>query len=142
MRPRVQDLRDAAQMVRYWLGRSAHRPAFDRFGYVEKIEYWALVWGSLIMTATGFALWFENISLRYLPKWGLDLATVVHYYEAWLATLAILVWHFYWVIFNPAVYPMSLVWLTGRLSEEEMAHEHPRELDRLQKPDGSRGACN
>ena len=27
--------------------------------------------------------------------------------------LAILVWHFYFVIFDPAVYPMDLAWLTG-----------------------------
>lgn len=129
MRPCVQDARDMAQMVGYYLGRRPHGPAFDRYGYIEKLEYWALVWGSVIMSLTGFALWFENQSLAWIPKWGLDLATIVHYYEAWLATLAIFVWHFYWVIFNPDVYPMSKVWLDGHLSEEEMRHEHPRELE-------------
>ena len=118
-------------MAGYYLGRRPDRPAYDRFGYVEKLEYWALVWGSAVMTVTGFALWFENQSLSVVPLWGLDLATVIHYYEAWLATLAIVVWHFYWVIFNPEVYPMSLVWLDGRLSAEAMEHEHPRELERL-----------
>lgn len=135
MRPRLRDLRDAAQMVGYYLGHRPDRPAYDRFGYVEKLEYWALVWGSAVMTVTGFALWFENQSMAVVPLWGLDLATVIHYYEAWLATLAIVVWHFYWVIFNPEVYPMSLVWLDGHLSEEAMAHEHPRELERLQEAD-------
>ncbi len=135
MAPRWQDLRDAAQMVGYYLGRRPDRPAFDRFGYIEKLEYWALVWGSIVMTVTGFALWFENQSLMVAPLWVLDLATVVHYYEAWLATLAIVVWHFYWVIFNPEIYPMSKVWLDGWLSKEEMHHEHPLELRRLQQQD-------
>ena len=85
------------------------------------------------MTVTGSALWFENLSLRLIPKWGLDVATAIHYYEAWLAVLAIVVWHFYWVIFNPKMYPMSLVWLTGRMSEEAMAEEHPLELEELQR---------
>jgi formate dehydrogenase gamma subunit len=129
--PRWQDVRDAGQMVAYYLRLRSDRPAFDRFSYIEKAEYWALIWGSLIMTVTGFVLWFENQTLALLPLWVLDLATVVHYYEAWLASLAIAVWHFYWVIFNPEVYPMSTVWLDGGLSEEAMAHEHPKELERL-----------
>jgi cytochrome b subunit of formate dehydrogenase len=120
-------------MFACYLGLSNNHPAFDRFSYIEKVEYWALVWGSVIMTVTGFALWFENFSLGYIPKWGLDVATTIHYYEAWLAMLAILIWHFYWVIFNPKVYPMSLVWLTGKMSEEMMAEEHPLELTAVQK---------
>lgn len=128
MLPRGRDLRDLGQMLLFYANRRDQGPAFGRFSYIEKIEYWALIWGSVIMTLTGFALWFDNLSLRFLPKWALDVATTIHYYEAWLATLAIVFWHFYWVIFNPQVYPMSLVWLTGRMSTEAMEHEHPREL--------------
>ncbi len=128
MLPRWQDARDAWQMLRVYLGRSHDHPRFGRFGYVEKLEYWALVWGSVVMTLTGFLLWFENLALRFLPKWGLDVATAVHYYEAWLAVLAIIVWHFYWVIFNPKVYPMSTPgsWTN---SAGGRSHERP-ELDR------------
>jgi hypothetical protein len=39
---------------------------------------------------------------------------VLHFLEAILATLAILIWHFYFVIFDPAVYPMDTAWLTGK----------------------------
>jgi formate dehydrogenase gamma subunit len=129
MAPRIRDFRDFAQMVRYFFRRTDKQPRFARFSYIEKLEYWALVWGSVVMTVTGFALWFANISLRFIPKWILDVATVIHYYEAWLAVLAIIVWHLYWVIYNPRVYPMSLVWLTGRMSKKAMEHEHPEELE-------------
>jgi hypothetical protein len=68
------------------------------------------------MAATGFILWFENLALAWLPKWATDVATVIHFYEAILASLAIVVWHFYLVIFDPVVYPMDPAWLTGRSS--------------------------
>ena len=72
------------------------------------------MWGMLLMTATGLLLWFENFALSFLPKWITDVATAIHFYEAVLATLAILVWHFYWVIFDPEVYPMDASWWHGR----------------------------
>jgi formate dehydrogenase gamma subunit len=135
MLPRYQDVKEAILNLGYLLGLRAEPPAFDRFCYIEKAEYWALIWGSVVMAATGFMLWFENLTLRQLAKWVLDLATLVHYYEAWLATLAILVWHIYYVIFNPDVYPMNWTWLTGKVSEEMLRHEHPREYERLRQQD-------
>ncbi len=131
MLPRYQDLKEAILNVGYLLGLRAEPPPFDRFSYIGKAEYWALIWGSMVMAATGFMLWFENLALKFLAKWVLDLATLVHYYEAWLATLSILVWHIYYVIFNPDVYPMNWTWLTGKISEEMLRHEHPREYERL-----------
>ena len=133
MLPRLKDVRDAVEMFGYYLGWRSHHPAFARFSYMEKAEYWALVWGSVVMTVTGFALWFANLSMLLLPKWALDVVTVIHYYEAWLAALAIVVWHFYWIGFNPQVYPMSLVWLNGWMSEEAMAEEHPMELEEIRE---------
>lgn len=132
MLPRLSDVREAAQNLGYLLGLRAEPPRFDRFSYIEKAEYWALVWGSVIMTATGLALWLETDVLKLLPLWTLDVATLVHYYEAWLAALAILVWHLYFVIFNPDVYPMNWTWLTGKISEAMLRHEHPREYERMQ----------
>ena len=131
MLPRFEDVKEVVQNLGYLLGLRAEPPRFDRFSYIEKAEYWALIWGSVVMAATGFMLWFENQTLQYFPKWFTDLATIVHYYEAWLATLAIIVWHIYYVIFNPDVYPMNWSWLTGNVSGEMLRHEHPREYERL-----------
>ena len=131
--PRRSDLSDAVGVVRYNLGLCAARPRFGRFSYVEKSEYWALVWGTMLMGATGAILWFENASIGLLTKLGWDVARTIHYYEAWLATLAIIVWHFYFVIFNPDVYPMSAAWITGHLTEEEMRDEHPLELEAIER---------
>jgi len=103
----------------------------DILGYIEKAEYWALVWGVMIMAATGIIMWFDNYFISLLTKLGWDVSRTIHFYEAILATLAIFVWHFYFVIFRPSIYPMSTAWLTGKITEEEMADEHPLELERI-----------
>jgi predicted CXXCH cytochrome family protein len=131
MAPKLKDAHDVVDALKFYFGISEEKPQFDRFSYVEKAEYWALIWGTVVMATTGFMLWFDNFSLGLFTKLGLDAATLIHYYEAILASLAILVWHLYFVIFNPDVYPMNLSWLVGTLTEEEMLEEHPLELERL-----------
>jgi cytochrome b subunit of formate dehydrogenase len=130
---RPRDLRDAIGLVSYNVGLSKVKPRLDRFSYVEKAEYWALVWGTLVMAVTGVIMWFDNTFIGLLTKLGYDVSRTIHFWEAWLATLAILVWHFYFVIFNPDSYPMNMAWLTGVLTEKEMEEEHPLELERLRE---------
>jgi cytochrome b subunit of formate dehydrogenase len=129
--PVKKDLTDAIGVMKYNLGFSAVKPMFGRFSYIEKSEYWALVWGTMVMGATGFIMWFDNTFIGLFSKLGYDIARTVHYYEAWLATLAIIVWHFYFVIFNPDIYPINLAFWKGTITEEEMADEHPLELEKL-----------
>ena len=133
--PKFKDIQDAINVAKFNLGLSSEKPKLDRFCYVEKTEYWALVWGTIIMTVTGIVMWFDNTFIGLFTKLGWDIASTIHYYEAWLAFLAIIVWHFYFVIFNPDVYPMSLAWIKGTISEEEMVEEHPLELERIKKED-------
>ena len=112
--PKTADFREFAHRLGYNLGRRPEPPAPVRVGYVEKVEYWAALWGTLVTAATGLLLWFENFTLTWLPGWVPEAATVLHFLEAILAALAILIWHFYFVIFDPAVYPMDMTWLTGK----------------------------
>jgi len=127
------DLKDIAGALKWYLGLSHERPRFGRFSYIEKSEYWALVWGTGVMGITGVILWFQDTFIELLSKLGWDIARTVHFYEAVLATLAILVWHLYFVIFNPDVYPMNLAWFTGKISEAEMEEEHPLELEEIRR---------
>jgi formate dehydrogenase gamma subunit len=125
--PMKKDLADVIQAMRYLTGLSPDKPKIGRFGYAEKMEYWAVVWGTIIMGATGLAIWFKIDITQHLPRWVVTVATTIHYYEAVLACLAIIVWHFYHVIFDPEVYPLNTACLDGRISEELQAHEHPLE---------------
>lgn len=131
IRPCRRDLSDVWAMVAFNLGLRSERPRFHHFTYVEKLEYWAVVWGTAVMAGTGLLMWFQTGALKRWPLLVIDLAGVIHYYEAWLATLAVLVWHFYSVIFRPSIYPMSPVWLTGTLTGEQMAKDHAAELEEM-----------
>jgi hypothetical protein len=86
------------------------------------------------MALSGMVLWFENWSLRNWPKWVADAATALHWYEAILATLSILIWHLYMVVFDPDVYPMDRAWLTGRTSADHLRHTRPDYYRRLTEP--------
>ncbi len=127
MLPRYQDALDALQALRYNLGFAQARPRMDRYTWEEKVEYWSLVWGTIVMIVTGFMLWNPIATARLLPGEVIPAAQVVHGAEALLAILAVLVWHFYSVHvrhFNRSMF-------TGQLSAHEMEAEHPLELERI-----------
>ncbi len=139
MMPANLDIKQMSQLVSYNLGIGNIKPRFGRFSYIEKAEYWALVWGTAIMVVSGFFLWFDNFATKLFPKGFLDVMVVIHYYEAWLATLAILIWHMYSTVFNPGVYPMNPAWYTGKMPVDLYKHEHPedpiiKELDKGKLP--------
>jgi cytochrome b subunit of formate dehydrogenase len=117
--PKRNDLTEAWSNFAYNIGLRKQSPGRSSHSYVEKAEYWALVWGTVVMVITGILLWSNTLMLRWLPKVALDLATSVHFYEAVLASLAIVVWHFYFVVFDPDVYPMDSAWLTGKSPRRE-----------------------
>lgn len=129
MLPGLLDFTQFYHRIMYNLGRRSESPKFKRFSYIEKAEYWAIVWGTVVMIATGLFLWFDNYFSLFLPKGFLDVSLVIHYWEAWLATLAIGVWHLYSTLFNPHVYPMNPSWITGKMPKDMYKHEHPLHLD-------------
>jgi formate dehydrogenase gamma subunit len=131
MMPTKKDAKDVWHQLRYYVGLERKPAAFPRYSYGEKVEYLALIWGSIVMVITGLILWFEEGALAWLPKWGWDVADLVHLFEAWLATMSILIWHLYAVAFKPSGHGVSMAMATGELTEEEMRHEHAAELETL-----------
>ena len=138
MLPKWRDLTDLLDVIRFNLGLSNNAPKFAKFNYAEKMEYWAFLWGTGVMAVSGFLLWFNNFALRHFPKWTTDAATAVHWYEALLATFSILLWHLYFVIFDPLVYPMDLAWLHGRIPAEHYEQSRPEYLAELRKSERAR----
>ena len=130
---RWSDASDFGGNVRYHLGLQATKPTFGRFTYAEKVEYWALIWGTILMAVTGIMLWAKVLVGNHLPRWWLDVATAVHFYEAVLATLAILVWHFYQVFFDPDAYPMNWAWWDGQVPLAHYQAEHPLDLEAVRE---------
>jgi cytochrome b subunit of formate dehydrogenase len=133
MIPGLKDAKDLWETLKnnLFVNRPAKEIKMGRFNFREKFEYLGLIWGTIVMTVTGFILWFKTEWLFYFPMWTYDVARAIHFYEAILATLTIIVWHFYSVVFNPDVYPMNWAWITGQMTEHEMDLEHGLELERI-----------
>jgi cytochrome b subunit of formate dehydrogenase/mono/diheme cytochrome c family protein len=124
MLPSLQDVKDGWQALLYNIGRAKTYPQMGRYTFEEKMEYWAFVWGTIIMGATGFMMWNPVTTIKFLPGEVVPAAKAAHGGEALLAVLAIIIWHMYGVHvkrFNKSMW-------TGRITEEEMLHEHPLEL--------------
>jgi cytochrome b subunit of formate dehydrogenase len=132
MWPKASDATEALANLSYNVGIRSVPPGRSAHSYIEKAEYWAVVWGAVVMAASGIMLWANNLMLKFLPKTWLDVATTVHFYEAVLATIAIVVWHFYGVIFDPDVYPMDTAWYTGVSVKKHELHEQIKEEEKAE----------
>lgn len=133
MLPKPKDIFDLFANLAWFVGLRQDKPKYERFSYFEKFDYWAVFWGCVIMIGSGAVRWFPDFVLQYAPTWVYEIAFLAHTDEALLAALAIFVWHFYNVHLRPAVFPMSWVFLTGRMSLEEHAEEHGAEFEAWQK---------
>jgi len=129
--PTARDIKDAFGLFLYNLGMRDEKPGFGKFNFIEKFEYWALAWGICVMAITGLMLWFQEVTLALLPMWAFDIVRIIHGFEAILAFLAIIIWHMYNVHLNPDVFPMSKVWITGKISKKELMDHHPLEYEEI-----------
>ena len=131
MLPTPRDIVDAWQMVLYFLGRRKERPLFDHFDFRQKFEYWAMVWGTIVMAVTGFAMWFPIQTTAFLSGEVIPAAKAAHGAEAILAVLSIFIWHMYHAHLAAEVFPADKSIFMGKISEERMLHEHPLEYARI-----------
>lgn len=124
-----KDAQDIWDTIRYNLGFTGQHPKMPKFNFGEKLEYWAVVWGTVVMIITGFMLWNPITTTAVLPGQIIPAAKAAHGYEALLAVLAIIIWHMYNVHikhFNPSIF-------TGKLPRRQMEEEHALELERLEQ---------
>jgi cytochrome b subunit of formate dehydrogenase len=131
MVPTRRDFRDVVTSLRYYLRLSERQPRFDRFDYREKFEYWGLIIGALVMSATGLLLLFPILVAQYLPGELIPVAKVAHSNEGLMAFLVVLTWHLYNAHLAPGVFPFNPSIFTGRISREHLLEHHPLEYERL-----------
>lgn len=128
MLPGLKDVVDAIQTLGYNFGLIKNPPKMGRYTFGEKVEYWAVIWGTVIMILTGFMLWNPIATTRLFPGEFIPAAKAAHGGEALLAVLSIVTWHFY----NVHVKSFNKSMFSGSLSHHEMEEEHPLELAALE----------
>ena len=132
MLPGPRDVGEIRDNIRYMLG-FGERPAYGKYSYLEKFDYWAVFWGMIMMVGTGFVLWFPVFFARLAPYWVLTSAQIIHGEEATLALLFLFVVHFYNAHLKPSIFPMNWVWLTGKMSHAMLEEEHRGQYEELVK---------
>ncbi len=130
--PRLEDAKNLKQALR-WFVKGGEPPRFDRWTYYEKFDFIAEVWGVLFIGITGLIMWFPIFFTSFLPAWGINLANILHSYEALLATSFIFTMHFFNANLRPGKFPVDTMFLHGRVSEEELRHERPAEYERMRQ---------
>lgn len=135
-----RDIKDFFKALSYYLGVSKdnEQPKFRAFNFAEKFEFWALIWGTVVMVVTGLILWFPKAIPAGWPSWIIPVARVIHYFEALLATLAILIWHGFHVIFHPDEYPMNTAWFTGYITDHEAEERFEADAVKLMRKDSEK----
>lgn len=152
MMPRLKDALDAVAVFGYnvglsgWLYRRGilraffdrypfwkfeKAPEYGRYNFIEKLEYLSVAWGSFVMIISGFFMWNVELSLKLFPLWVHDIFVIAHGYEAMLAFLAIIIWHMYNVHLNPEVFPMSRIWINGKITGHELKTLHAIEYRKI-----------
>ena len=133
--PLPKDIFDVIINFKYFLGLSREKARFGKYSYAQKFDYWAVFWGMFIIGFSGYALAFPMQVSYIIPEftsgWIWQLLGVMHSDEALLAIVFILFWHFYNEHLKPEVFPMSWIWITGKISTEKLKHHHPIEYEML-----------
>ena len=127
MIPGIRDARDVINWIAFNLGLRKVHPSLPRYNFGEKVEYLAVVWGTIVMAITGFMMWNPITTTHIFSGSVIPAARAAHGAEAVLAVLSILIWHFYNVHFKRF---NKAMW-TGNLSREEMEEEHGEELEAI-----------
>lgn len=125
----MQDAKDGIQALGHNVGVFRAPPRMGRYAFGEKVEYWAVIWGTLIMVITGFVLWNPIAAATFMPGQVIPAAKAAHGGEALLAMLSIITWH----VYNVHVKQFNKSMFTGYISRHEMVEEHPAELEQIER---------
>ena len=125
-----RDFRELKANLLYFIGKGS-KPEFGRWTYWEKFDYLAEGWGTFVIGATGLMLAFPEFTTRFLPGLALNIATIIHSFEALLATGFIFTIHFFNSHLRPENFPMDTVIFTQRLPLSRFKEERPREYQKL-----------
>ena len=116
-----------------WIFGRNELPRFERWGWWEKFDYWAVWWGLMIVSITGLMLYNPVLTSDYMPGWMLNVALWVHRIEAVLAMGHIFTIHFAVEHWRPNAFPFNPAMFDGTMDIEDARHEHAEWVARLER---------
>jgi cytochrome b subunit of formate dehydrogenase len=125
-----RDLKDFIDSLKWFLNKG-ERPAYGRWTYWEKFDYFAVFWGIFVIGSTGLTLWFSEFFTLILPGPFINIATIIHSDEALLATGFIFTIHFFNTHLRPEKFPMDIVIFSGSVPLSEYKLDRPDEYKKL-----------
>ncbi|WP_457553913.1 formate dehydrogenase subunit gamma [Desulfobacula sp.] len=129
--PGTKDLKDMVQNLRYGFNKGAP-PLFDRFSYLQKVDYWAVMLGMQSMGITGIMKWFPEFFTGIFPGYFINIAAHFHFHEAVLAVMYIVIVHMSDTHLVPDIFPMEKTIFTGKIEKTRFMEDHPEEWKRRQ----------
>lgn len=130
--PNMKDIRDLTGMVR-WFFFKGPKPAFERWTYWEKFDFFAVFWGMFAIGGSGLLLWFPEFFGSFLPGWVFNVAIIIHSDEALLATGFIFTVHFFNTHGRPEKFPMDFVIFNGQITKRELIEERGDQWKRYEE---------
>lgn len=124
--PLLKDAQDIVHDFKYFLGKEQQRPKMYKFMYKQKLHYIAILWGTFVLVAAGTSLLFPETMANIWPnpRFGQDLARLMHADEAIMAITVVVFWHWSNVHLVPGRFPLQWSFLTGRITREHQIEEH------------------
>jgi len=127
----MDDVRNFRESLRYSLGLRREPRAAEKYTTGQKLHYWLSGFLAITLIFSGLALWNPTVTMRLVPQWIVSLFLVIHGYEGLLLVIVVVIWHVYDVHLSPRNFPMSAVWLTGKMPLEKVKRFHRLEYERL-----------
>lgn len=124
VKPGSSDFRLAWSGLKFAFSGKGEAPRYGWFTPMQKLQYWGVLIGCLLMGISGALLWNPVATLNSFPKWVLDIMLILHATEAQFIFVLFILWHLYDVHVAGGNFPMNPAWLTGKMSEELFAQQH------------------
>lgn len=131
--PRPGDLKAGLSGFLFRLTGRGQAPAYGHYTPMQKIQYWLIFLGCLVMGLSGAVLWSPKVALELFPKSVFDLMLVVHSSQAQWVFILLILWHLWDVHMASGNFPMNPAWITGRMRTDLFKAQHAAEWEAMQK---------
>jgi len=128
--PRLKDFQDIRGMFKWFFNRG-EKPQFDRWTYWEKFDFMAVFWGMFLIGLSGIIMWMPELSSYVMPGWMINIVSLAHSEEAFLASVFIFTIHFFNNHLIPDKFPLEKNIFTGSYTLEALRRERPQEYERI-----------